>query len=171
VELTNKTDLSGPSGNQVMRWSKWFIFSAGAIFLVTGLAKIVSASGQARILRTDDPIFGIPFRGLMFLVGDLELVISAICLFSKKWKLSLGLVFLMAANFTAYRMGLWWIGWKSPCSCLGNITDALKMSPQMADLIMKYVLMYLLAGSITLLFWNKTLANQGKRNLNNISLG
>jgi hypothetical protein len=147
------------------KWARWFILSAGGVFLVTGFAKIVSASGQARILKTDDPIIGMTFRSLMLLVGNLELIIAVVCLFSKKWKLSLKLVFWMAATFTGYRFGLWWIGWKTPCSCLGNLTDALKVSPQMADLIMKYVLVYLLAGSITLLCWDKMLAYQGNKKI------
>ena len=51
------------------------------------------------------------------------------------------------------RFGLWWMGWHKPCNCLGNLTDALHLSPQTADNIMKVVLAYLLIGSYGLLFW------------------
>jgi hypothetical protein len=52
-----------------------------------------------------------------------------------------------------YRLGLWWMDWKKPCSCLGNLTDALHISPQTADNITKVLLAYLLIGSYGLLLW------------------
>ena len=52
---------------------------------------------------------------------------------------------------TTYRIGLWWIGWQKPCSCLGNLTDALHISPQVADNVMKGLLAFMLIGSVSLL--------------------
>ena len=43
--------------------------------------------------------------------------------------------------------GLWYLGWQRPCSCLGNLTDTLHISPHVADVAMKIVLAYLLVGS------------------------
>jgi hypothetical protein len=82
-----------------------------------------------------------------------EIVIAAICFFSKWQTLALGLVAWMSTNFLVYRLGLWWMNWKKPCSCLGNLTDALHISPQTADNIMKVLLAYLLIGSYGLLIW------------------
>jgi hypothetical protein len=44
-------------------------------------------------------------------------------------------------------------GLEEPCNCLGNLTDPLHISPQLADNIMKVVLSYPLIGSYRLLFW------------------
>jgi hypothetical protein len=53
-----------------------------------------------------------------------------------------------------YRLGLWWMDWHRPCNCLGNLTDALHISPQAADNVMKVLLAYLLIGSYALLSWH-----------------
>ena len=121
------------------------------ILLITGFAKILSAFGQAKILSLPDPILWISSRNLMLLAGILEVSISSLCLFLNRRKLSLGLVMWMAANCMTYRFGLWWIRWERPCSCLGNLTDAIGISPQTADWIMKCVLAYLLIGALVAL--------------------
>ena len=130
-----------------------FILSAGAILAITGIAKIWSGLGNSKLLAVVDPIIGIKFGTLMLLVGVAEIAIALVCFFSKRQTLALGLVAWMSTNFVVYRLGLWWMDWKKPCSCLGNFTDALHISPQTADNIMKVLLAYLLIGSFGLLFW------------------
>jgi hypothetical protein len=151
--------LKEPSSKKVGRSSRLFVFSAGGVLLITGLAKVLSALGRAQVLEQDDPIFGISFRYLMFSVGVIELFISAICILTTKQNLSLGLVALLSTNFLGYRMGLLWIGYHGPCSCLGNLTDAIHLPPKMADSIMKLILAYLLVGSYAMLFclWKQNL--------------
>ena len=133
--------------------SRWFMVSAGVILAVTCVAKVWSAFGGSKMLAVVDPILGITFGKLMLAVGVAEIVIALVCFFSKRQTLALGLVAWMSTNFVVYRLGLWWMGWKKPCSCLGNLTDALHISPQTADNIMKVLLAYLLIGSYLLLIW------------------
>ena len=131
---------------------KWFILSSGAILAITGAAKFWTGLGNSKFLAVVDPIIGIKFGQLMLLVGVAEIVIALVCFFSKRQTLVLGLVAWMSTNFVVYRLGLWWMDWKSPCGCLGNLTDALGIAPQTADNIMKVLLAYLLIGSYGLLF-------------------
>lgn len=131
----------------------WHLRSVSFILALTGLAKAWSGLGHTRVLAVPDPVTGISFGHLMLAVGVVELVIASVCLFGKSQMLKLGLVAWLATNFVAYRLGLWWMGWKKPCSCLGNLTDALHLSPQAADNIMKVILAYLLIGSYGLLLW------------------
>jgi hypothetical protein len=98
-------------------------------------------------------------------VGVVELVIAGICLFGKSQKLKLGLIAWLATSFVVYRLGLWWMGWKKPCGCLGNLTDALHLSPQAADSLMKVILAYLLIGSYGLLIWRWRQGRQAKLQL------
>jgi len=138
-------------------FSKWFVNTAGVIFAITGIAKVWSGVGSSKFLAVVDPIIGIKFGQLMLLVGLAEIVIALVCFFSKRQTLAVGLVAWMSTNFVVYRYGLWWINWKKPCSCLGNLTDALHISPQTADNIMKVLLAYLLIGSYGFLIcrWRK----------------
>ena len=103
-----------------------------------------------KLLTVVDPIVGIPFKYLM-LAAVAELPIAAVCLFAKANRLATVLVAWLASIFLVYRLGLWWIGWKKPCGCLGNLTDTLGISPHTADVIIKGLLAYLLIGSYGLL--------------------
>ncbi len=129
-----------------------FIKIAGAILAITGIAKIWSGLGDSSFLEISDPVLDIRFRYLIILVGVAEAFVSAICFFSKRQTLALGLVAWMSTSFVVYRLGLWWMDWKKPCSCLGGLTDALHISPQTADSIMKVLLAYLVIGSFWLLY-------------------
>lgn len=135
------------AGGKAARWSKWFVLSAGGILLVTGLAKVTSAFGTAQVLQIADPIVGISLGHLMLLAGILELAVAGVCLFTSKQNLGLGLTAWLATCFLAYRAGLWYMDWQKPCNCLGNLTDVLHIPPHAADVAMKIVLAYLLAGS------------------------
>jgi hypothetical protein len=133
--------------------ARMFVLSAGVVLAITGIAKIWSGLDNSKFLALVDPIIGIKFRQLILAVGLAEIVIALVCFFSKRQMLAIGLVAWMSTNFVVYRLGLWWMDWKKPCSCLGNLTDALGIAPQTADNIMKVVLAYLLIGSYGLLIW------------------
>ena len=148
--LHETADLGQPTSRSFQRW---FFLTAGAMLALTGLAKGWSGLGDSKHLALVDPIVGIKFGQLMLMVGLAEIVIALVCFFSKRQALALGLVAWISTNFVVYRLGLWWMGWKKPCSCLGNLTDALHISPQTADNIMKMLLAYLLIGSYGLLVW------------------
>lgn len=131
-----------------------FRYSAGVLLSLTATAKFISAMGGAGILHRPDPVFGIPFNWLFWIVGAIELLVSAGCFFIRRRLLSSGLVAWLATSFVVYRIGAWRIGSPKLCPCLGNITDALHISPQRADLTMKIVLAYLLVGSYGTVYWH-----------------
>ena len=148
--------------DKVRGFSKFFILSAGIILAITGIAKVWSGLGTAKLLAVADPVTGIPFGRLMLTVGVAELVIAIVCFCTKRNKLALNLITWLATNFLFYRVGLWWIGWRGACSCLGNLTDALHVSPQSGDNAMKIILGYLLLGSYFALFF---LGNNSTRDI------
>ncbi len=129
----------------------WFILTAGGVLVITGAAKIWTGLGDSKFLAVVDPIIGITFGPLMLAVGLAEITVALACFFGKRQPLALGLIAWLATNFLIYRLGLWWMDWKRPCGCLGNLTDALHLSPQAADNVMKVILAYLLVGSLGLL--------------------
>jgi len=131
----------------------WFAASAGAVLTLTGSAKALGSFGEAKLLSVPDPIFGFQFHYLMLVVGVLELAIAAVCFLDRRGAAASAMVACLVTSFLVYRLGLWWIGWHKPCNSLGNLTDALHISPQFADNLMKVVLAYLLLGSYGLLFW------------------
>lgn len=138
-----------------------FLFSAGLLFFITAAAKLVSSFGTARILETPDPIFGCSFRDVFRIVGLTELAVSIACFLVRGLRLRVVLVAWLATGFLLYRAGLILVGYHRPCSCLGNLTDAIHIPPMVADNIMKGILAYLLIGSYALIFqsWLKKEGN------------
>jgi hypothetical protein len=129
-----------------------FLSLAGSVLAVTGLAKSFSAVGPARALDASDPLFSVPFRELLLMVGLIEVFIAFFCLFTDKRRQSVLAIAWISTCFLTYRFGLWFIGWHRPCGCMGNLTDLLHLSPHAADNIMKGVLAFLLLGSYRILF-------------------
>lgn len=142
-----------------------FALSAALILIATGVAKVASACGSAKLLSEADPIVGIQFRHLLLIIGFVELSIGLVSYVCKGSQIGLMLVSWLATSFVIYRAGLWWMGWHRPCSCLGNLTDALHIPPQLADNIMKGILAYLLIGGYGLLIW------QGRRRTCTVDTG
>jgi hypothetical protein len=124
-----------------------FIRSVIVILALTALAKLISASGGPRALDATDPLLMLTYRQLFLSVGMIELAIAAFLIFSSRQSLKVPVIAWLAANFTVYRVGLFWMGAKLPCSCLGTLTANLGISPHTADLWMKWVLAYLVLGS------------------------
>lgn len=137
---------------KALKINTWFCLVAGMIFVFTGVAKIWSGFGHARILGNLDPVMGLSFGHLLVVVGALELAVAGCCFLDRSHTFAPIIVAWLATTLLAYRIDLWHIGWHRPCSCLGNLTDAVHLSPQVADNIMKGVLAYLLIGSYGILF-------------------
>jgi hypothetical protein len=131
---------------------RFFLCSAGMLLILTGAAKLISAAGSARILQMPDPLLMIPFGYVFWIAGITEILVAFVCFFSNRTRLSAGLVAWLATTFLIYRIGLLCLGSYKLCGCLGNLTDAVHISPQTADLIAKTVLGYLLIGSYATIF-------------------
>jgi hypothetical protein len=134
-----------------MKTARAFLYSAAILFLITATAKLVSSFGTEKILLEREPLLGIQFRELFRIVGGCELIVAFVCFWSRQIRFSTVLVAWLATTFVAYRYSLLRIGWHKPCACLGNLTAAVHMSSQVADNIMKGVLVYLLIGSYGIL--------------------
>lgn len=136
-----------------MKTVRLFLCSAAGLLLATAAAKIASSLGHSRILLERDPVTAFLFRDLFRLVSVVEIVIAAVCLFSRRIWFSAGLLAWLATGFLIYRLVLLSAGYRRPCPCLGNLTDMLHISPQTADTAMKIILGYMLLGAYATLFW------------------
>lgn len=134
-----------------MKIERWFFNLAAAALLLTAAAKVISSAGHGKILLSLDPVTGLQFRDLLRIVGGIEAAVALVCIFNRKSWLRAGLVAWLATNFLIYRIALRILGYHKPCTCLGNLTDGLNISPEITDIAMKLVLVYLLIGSYTIL--------------------
>ena len=136
-----------------MKHARWFLYSAAVVLFFTAAAKVISSFGHGTILQLRDPLIGLQFQDLFRIVGVIETVVALSCICSKRIWLPSGLVAWLGTSFLTYRIGLVAVGYHRPCSCMGNLTDALRIPPQTADTAMKIILAYLLIGSYATLFW------------------
>ncbi len=132
---------------------KLFTRSAAVILLITAIAKLISFSGSAKILDQTDPILVFSFRHIFLAVGLLEVVIATLCFLPLNKFLQVSLLAWLSTIFLTYRLSLYYLNYHRPCSCLGNLTDALGVPPFLAEFFLKCVVVYLLLGSYTSLAW------------------
>jgi|ERR1017187_1876212 DNA-directed RNA polymerase subunit RPC12/RpoP len=144
-----KNIIPSQKAKLMMGWSRWFILSAGTILTFNGTAKVLGVFGTSQVLDLHDPIFGLAFSHLMLSVGIVELFVAFLCLFTNKRILSLVLVAWLAAIFVVYRVGLWSMGWHHSC---GFLVDPLNLSLRTTDAMMNAASIFLLIGSITMLW-------------------
>lgn len=133
---------------------RFFTWSSALLLFITGIAKIVSATGSARLLQYSDSILHMPFREIFWAVGAVEVGVALIMFFSNSFLLKYLILSWLSTNFLIYHIGLAWSGgWQKTCPCLGNLTEALHISPHIADSALKIIVTYLLVGSYSTLFW------------------
>jgi hypothetical protein len=93
-------------------------------------------------------MFGIPFRRLLFVVGLVEFLVAANTILATSFVAQAAGVALLSVNIALYRAGLWWMDYQRPCTCLGDLTEALKIDDRVADRIMLGTLTYLIVGCL-----------------------
>ncbi len=138
-----------------MRLRILFLRITCVLLALTGLIKLLSAGGESRILSDPDPLLPLSNRELMLLAGLMELVVVWFLLSRKPEAARLLIVAALGTEFLLYRIGLWWIHATKPCSCLGNATGWLGISPAVADNTAKAILVFLLVGSYYFLLKQK----------------
>jgi hypothetical protein len=146
------TRHSPQSGLELVKQRRWFLLSAGGILLFGGITRLLEVFGNAQQLEISDPIVLIPFRQLLVYVGIMELVVAYLCLFTNKKTLSLSLVALLVIIYAIYRAGLWKMGWYHPYLILANLIETLNISPFMADGVATASSIFLLIGSVRVLW-------------------
>jgi hypothetical protein len=124
------------------------------LLAVTALAKILAATGEARILAQPDPLLGlISMRQSMLLAAALEIVVVVLVLRAPDIVRKAVLLLWIGSVFLFYRIGLWLVGFEGSCRCLGNVGDVFGISAETADWTAKGILVYLLVGSVAILLW------------------
>jgi len=133
------------------RRAKTFIYLSGLGLLITGIAKLTTITGDVKLLNELDPIVGLQFWMLLAVAGIVELIVGAQCFLSSNHLRSVLSIFTLSLTFLSYRIGLWFTGWTKPCSCLGDLTQAIGMTEQNADNIAKLMLGFFIIGSVMVL--------------------
>ena len=133
--------------------AKIYVGSVQIILIFTAFAKLFSAFGNVKILAVMDPSLGISNRNLFIIAAVFELLVVACVHFCRNMRTQCLLILWLCYALIVYRISIWCEGVSKPCPCLGNLTDAIHIPSQTADMAMKIILAYMLVGSYATLFW------------------
>lgn len=110
-----------------MNGIKLFIRVGGAILLAAALVRFLIAAGTAPALALPEPFIGITLRTAVLVVGGFELVVALFCLFGRWPWLQLGGLALLATGYAVYAFVLLAKGLQVQTSCIGSLTDPLRI--------------------------------------------
>lgn len=108
------------------RFGLWFLTGTGVFLAVTAVLKLYSGLLETKVLGAADPL--LPFftvRQMMFLAALLELAVAFVLFRRQHAETAPWLVLWLVGVFTAYRVGLWAVGFQGHCSCMGHVLDFL----------------------------------------------
>jgi len=141
------------------RLVSWFITTSAVIWIVTGLAKLISSiGGHSRILSEIDPVFLITNRKLLLWAGLFELFLVAIILKTQCQQQKILSTCIGVVSILAYRVAAVWVNAPEPCPCFGTLFANLSIPQRAIDSISVMLLSYLIIGCGISLF---TISRQG----------
>ena len=145
-DLTQRTAGSGHP--PARRWGVLLWLAAGLLFLFGG-AKLLSVFGIAAILLAPEPIFNIRYKYFLFTSGLLEWGLALVILRFRRSHPNDCFLALIAFCTSAwlYRYALYQSNHRGPCPCLGTLTQAINISPGLANQLSIAVLILLSVGS------------------------
>jgi hypothetical protein len=104
-----------------------------------------------------DPVINLPFRTLCWAVGGVAVVAALICLFADRPAFSLGLLAWLGLNAMMYLIGTYLQGWHGQSGLFESISHSFSLPPDLTNLLVSLLAVYLLAGSVGSLFWLRRL--------------
>ncbi|MCX8156765.1 MAG: hypothetical protein N3J91_10010 [Verrucomicrobiae bacterium] len=144
-----------------IRSESLFHTSAATILCLTAVCKLISVTGEARVMALADPIIRfVSLRQLLLWTALLELGVAWYLFNGRNIRARNYLLLWLCGLFIAYRVGLWLMQYKG-CSCLGTVTQWLPVSAGTVDLVMKLILAYLGIGSAVFIW--KSLGKDGSK--------
>ena len=141
---------------------RFFSHSAGALLLAASLVVFFSVWGGSGLTQPHEPLSRMSMPEWFCIVGGLELAVGLACIFGKKPKIQMAMIFWLAINFAVYQAAIWCLnGSFGFGGYLVEVSTAFGISTCTADFIFKALTLYLLAGSSFFLAWFRTGENIG----------
>lgn len=133
--------------NAIENASRAFLGLAGVLLATAAMNRFIIAATDSQILALPDPILGIPIRYSVVGVGLAELLVGLICLFGKSVSTrSLLLAWLMTI-WVVYQAAMLYQGINIRCTCLGILTDPLRLAHGLLGRVTEFLPVCLLVGA------------------------
>jgi len=124
----------------------YYVKIAVWIIVISGLAKVITASMEMPILSKHDPVFTfVSYRQIALFAGIVELV--AVFVIMRQRHLALPVLCWLSTIFLLYRIGLWSVGSHEPCPCFGSMLEWAGLSKGVEKGLAIILFVFLLLGS------------------------
>ena len=133
------------------KWIRGFVLSAGMLLLAAGLERFITAGCDSQVLTMTDPLPEIPVRYAVLCVGGVEVLVGLFCLFGRLVGIQALLLAWLMTNWALYQAGLLFVGNNVRNTCLGALTDPLRLPHSVAASLGGWLPFYLLAGAYAVL--------------------
>jgi len=143
---------SSATGQSGVSAGEMFVSVGGAVLLGAGLTRVLVLLGRSPMLTEPEPVLGVSLRIAVLLVGVLELGFGLYGLFGRRLRWQLSLMLWLLLNYVVYRVGLVFMGCHPEWTCIGSLSDPLRLGRGTAGFITAYAMPgFLLVGSVVLL--------------------
>jgi len=149
---------------------KYFCYSAGFLWLASGLLKMASLLFSPSFLKAEDPVFHLDPLSVTVVLSVVETAIGVVALFWKQIRLAIWLTAWLSTLFVAYHLILSLNGLHFPCMCVGNLLQSLPITASAANMVRDVVLAYFCVGSYAVLICNCSFNGRASKKPRNLSL-
>jgi hypothetical protein len=132
----------------------YFTNSVAALLTAFTTALFLCNIASAKLMQPHDPLFAIPMDVFFWMLGVGAMVIVLACIFMRRSRFKLAIIFWFAANLIVYRLGLQWQGVHNTRGYTGTLAHTFNLSNGVANSLLNFLFCYLFIGSAALLFWN-----------------
>jgi hypothetical protein len=129
---------------------------AGVVLVGTAILKFVTVRSLPALLVSRDPVFAIiSEERLLELAALLELTVATIIFVKPLSWSAAACLFLIAQCFACYRVGLWLVGYKGGCLCLGKAMTFTSLFANVGGEQISLVLLCYIFGAALLALWRQ----------------
>jgi DNA-directed RNA polymerase subunit RPC12/RpoP len=150
----NSPGLSQEIKAMQAKLTRGFTDSAAALLAALALGLLLSNLASATLVPPREPVLLLTLRTFFWALAGMALAVALITIFAANLRLKLALVLWLALNLVVYEIGLRSTGAHGAGGYLGSLADTFGLSTRVADVFLKALFLYLLAGSFTLLAWS-----------------
>lgn len=156
AQVGSKPMSAESEGSTLEPWTahgRWFWLVVAAFLATSAGLKLLSLLLESKVLAATDPLVGfLSVRQMMFAAAVMELGVARIVWKRDPSRAAPWLVLWLVGVFGTYRLGLWTIGFRGHCSCLGHLFDWLPGFDVWADRLTLTSLVVMAVGSIWFLW-------------------
>ena len=140
--------------DRIIPIQRLFVHISVAIVVIAIVAKIYALIVNGKYLNIEDGLFSIfTNRQVVLFAIAVESVAVAAIYSARQLTTKLIIVAVLGGSFSAYHLGLMFVGSNASCSCLGNLLDWLHFTAHVSASITKAIAFFMTAGSNLLLFF------------------